>query len=139
MSAEIITIIGTAIAVVSVVLTTTWGRPRSFHAPYQSSPPIRVPVHPARAWARLSGVGPFYSIKAPFGGSFLRYRNQLAKDNKKHKAEEQHHDRDYNPADYAQEFGQFVLVRHHSGGDSIALDLLQPETVKTPLTPPGGG
>ena len=43
--------------------------------PYQSSPPTRVPVHPAHAWERLSGVGPFSSITAPFGGSLLHYRN----------------------------------------------------------------
>ena len=36
----------------------------------------RVPVHPGTRRGRLSGVGPFSSIRTPFGGSFLRYRNQ---------------------------------------------------------------
>ena len=34
-----------------------------------------MPVHPGTRRGRLSGVGPFSSIRTPFGGSFLRYRN----------------------------------------------------------------
>ena len=39
-------------------------------------PPSAVPVHPGTRRGRLSGVGPFSSIRSPFGGPFLRYRNQ---------------------------------------------------------------
>ena len=49
-------------------------RPRSFHAPYQSSPPIRVPVHPARAWARLSGWVLFTLLKSPIGAALVSRR-----------------------------------------------------------------